>query len=500
MPNTNSANKVTHAVVRMYCMGTGDCFIIKFFAGDNVRFKMMIDCGVWTGGKDRLTPFMEDLKEYVEGEVDLLVITHEHLDHVSVFETCSDVFTNNFTVKKIWMSWSENDSLSKIKRWKTEYGEKKRALALASERLEEALMRPEEREAFINGADGLAIMGARKHFAAALSNFSMLHMQGVAGQYKGMLEGMRIVKKEIANDNIEYMYPGNIIEDLPGLEGVRFYVLGPPEKWDDVETEGGGEGESYTHNKILKGEEAFAVAITGTNAAGGTDGILPFEAFYESASDNNNVRKSYDDPDCAWRTIENEWLFSAGNLALRIGTLTNNLSLVIAIEFEENRRVMLFPGDAEYGSWRTWHNISWEGIEKPEDGVHFTQDLLRRTVFYKIAHHMSHNGTAERLGLNMMEHKDLAAMGSLDYKVIPPAWKGTMPNREMLQELLRKTKGRLMIMNEKGIFYDFHDQEPIAGKIKQARSKMNVGEKAAFEDDFKKDETNGYYIDYKVKA
>ena len=29
--------------------------------------------------------------------------------------------------------------------------------------------------------------------------------------------------------------PGEIVEDLPGLEGVKFYVLGPPEKWVEVE-------------------------------------------------------------------------------------------------------------------------------------------------------------------------------------------------------------------------------------------------------------------------
>ena len=121
------AKKITHAEVRMYRMGTGDCFALKFFAGKgeaNVKYKMMIDCGVWQGSKDRLTPFVEDLKTYFNNEIDLLVVTHEHVDHVLGFQRCSDLFTTDFNVKKIWMGWSEDDSLPKVSRWKTQHGEK----------------------------------------------------------------------------------------------------------------------------------------------------------------------------------------------------------------------------------------------------------------------------------------------------------------------------------------------------------------------------------------
>ncbi|MRG48409.1 hypothetical protein GFS24_25060 [Chitinophaga sp. SYP-B3965] len=497
MAKAVNTKKITHAVVRMYCMGTGDCFIIKFFAGKKECFKMMIDCGVWSGKKEHLTTYIEDLKSYVDNSIDLLVVTHEHADHVSVFETCQELFTKNFKVKQTWMGWSEDDRLSKIKKWKTEHGEKKKALAMAAERLEKTVNEEEEKGVTKPGLNNKQIMGARKHFSLSLKSFSDLHVQGVAGNYKGALEGMRIVKKEIAKDKIEYLYPGNIIEDLPGLEGVKFYVLGPPEKWGEVEEEGGGEGESYTHNKELKGGDAFAAAILSDSAGTDTESILPFEEFYETKI--SSAIDLYKEEENAWRNIDNEWLFSAGSLALRINSLTNNLSLALAIEFEDSKRVMLFPGDAEYGSWCSWHKINWEGTATVEDGKHFTQDLLRRTVFYKVAHHMSHNGTAKRLGLNMMENKDLAAMATLDYGVIAPGWDSTMPNREMLSELLRKTKGKVMIMNDNDLFFDFHGQEPLPAKIEEARKKMSTKEMAAFNKAYNRAPGN-LYVEYTVKA
>lgn len=495
MAKASVNKKITHAVVRMYCMGTGDCFIIKFFAGEEERFKMMIDCGVWSRPASFLEKYIADLKAYVNNEIDLLVVTHEHTDHVSVFEACRELFVNDFTVHKIWMGWSEDDSLPKIKRWKTLHGEKKVALAMAAEKLEQSLS---AQRAHATGTEYKRMLQAKEDFAMSLKSFAELHVIGAAGQYKGNLEGMRIVKKEIASgNNIEYLYPGDIIEDMENLEGIRFYVMGPPEKWSEVETEGGEEGESYTHNKELRGTDAFAASILSAGSSVDLENILPFDKDYETAS--SNTQKSYQDENEAWRKIDDDWLFSAGSLALRINSLTNNLSLVLAIEFEDSKKVMLFPGDAEYGSWKSWHEIKWKGVKPVEKDIHFTEDLLRRTVFYKVAHHMSHNGTAERLGLNMMVHNDLAAMATLNYDSIAPKWKNTMPNREMLQELLDKTKGRVMIMKDSDLFFDFKEKEPLPGRIAAAQKKMNATEKKKYKQDYFR-EKNNLYVEYTVRG
>lgn len=498
MAKASNVGTITHAVIRMYCMGTGDCFVIKLFANKKESFKIMIDCGVWNGTKNHLKPFITNLKLYVNNHVDLLIITHEHLDHVSVFETCKDLFTKDFIVDKIWMGWAEDDSLSKIKKWKTQYGEKKKALAMAAEKIEVAVNKTELENSLKSEVNGINMLRAKKNFSESLKNFADLHLHGVAGNYKGMLEGMRIVKKEIANDNIEYFYPGDIVEDLAGAKGVKFYVLGPPEQWNgEIDAESGEEGESYTHNKILKGIDAFAASVLMRNTNTEGESIVPFDSHFETL--NNTVLEQYKQPEEAWRNIDDDWLYNAGSLALRINSLTNNLSLALAIEFEGSKKVMLFPGDAEYGSWASWHRINWQGVNSEKEGVHFTQDLLRRTVFYKVAHHMSHNGTAQRLGLNMMEHKDLVAMATLNYDSIASNWKNTMPNREMLQELLRKTKGRVMISKDSDLFFDFKGKEPLPKKIKEAQKKMTAKEATDFQRALKRDKNN-LFIEYTVKT
>jgi hypothetical protein len=177
-----------------------------------------------------------------------------------------------------------------------------------------------------------------------------------------------------------------------------------------------------------------------------------------------------------------------------MNSLTNNLSLVLAIEFVETGRVLLFPGDAEIGSWRSWHDIDW--TEKVK-GLK-TKDLLRRVVFYKVAHHLSHNGTAREIGLDLMTDPDLVAMATLDYDVIPNGWKTTMPNRVMLKDLLEKTKGRMMIMKTDGMFYDVDELVPLEEEIDRCRRQMSEHDRSKFESAL--DTSSKRYVGFTVEV
>jgi hypothetical protein len=174
----------------------------------------------------------------------------------------------------------------------------------------------------------------------------------------------------------------------------------------------------------------------------------------------DDVRKKYGDPkfprgpgdpDNDWRKIDFDWLTGAGALALRLNSHINNTSLALAIEANDpEKRVILLPGDAEYGSWESWHAIeAWKG--KGAKGKHLVEDLLNRTVFYKVGHHLSYNGTALEKGVKMMESPRLAAMATLDRNRIAKKWKTTMPNAPLMQELIRRSQGKLFIMDESDI-------------------------------------------------
>ncbi|MBD2701911.1 hypothetical protein IC229_14780 [Spirosoma sp. BT702] len=511
-----SSKKITHADVRMYRMGTGDCFIVKFFTGENKKkdniFTMMIDCGTWQGAKEQLTKFIAHLKEYVAEDrednvptIDLLVVTHEHKDHVYGFDACSDLFVNtvknskNFVVNKIWMGWTENDNpaqpgdvlTEKVKQWKDEYGQRKKALNATAQALKERFGSDEQKIEADSKPNGLVAF--QYNYADAVNQFADLHFSARAGVYTGDLEGMRVVKKEIANNNITYLHPGQIIDNV--VEGLRFYVLGPPTTIEAIKKESGKDGEtfSHSHNNSLTDNDAFATAMLNLVEPQSSGSVLPFDDTY--IKDEKPEAYTRDN----WRSIDHEWLNSAGSLALRMNSATNNLSLALAIEFIDSGRVMLFPGDAEFGSWESWHkDIKWP--IKGKDGIKpLTEDLLNRTVFYKVAHHLSHNGTAKRQGVEMMTHPDLTAMATLDYDIISDGWKNTMPNRDLITDLLRRTKGRLVIMNENELMVGQDSgKKSLHEKILESREQlMNSAEKADFNDALT---TEDLFLQVKVKA
>jgi hypothetical protein len=133
---------------------------------------------------------------------------------------------------------------------------------------------------------------------------------------------------------------------------------------------------------------------------------------------------------------------------LRLNSHINNTSLAIAIESDDSdKNVILLPGDAEYGSWESWYLIS-KWLKKGKDGKCFAEDLISRAIFYKVGHHLSYNGTALEKGILKMENPNLAAMATLDRQRIAVKWKTTMPNKHLMEELIKRCNGKFIIMSE----------------------------------------------------
>lgn len=487
MPRNN--RRIDRVAIRMYRLGTGDCFTVKFMKGRTVSFKLMIDCGCWQGDRAHIEPYVTELKRDVKDKVDALVVTHEHKDHVYGFEKCKDLFAKGqFETKQVWMAWTEEDGSTSVEKWKSDYGQKRMALASAAERLKMAVETPDFADQLGAHRDPEKLLRGRRKFAEVLTSFSDLHSQGFdeAKRYVDGLAGMDIVKNDIEYDFFSYFKPGDVIENEPGLEGVRIYVLGPPLDYDDVKKESGSRGEAYEHNDKLRDADAFAMAFNSQDEAS-IRRSQPFDDFYQSTKMTD--RHIYDNSDEKWRRIDYDWLLSAGSLALRMNSRTNNLSLVLAIEFIDSGKVLLFPGDAEFGSWKSWQLIDWShrfpGLT--------TEKLLNRVVFYKVAHHLSHNGTARSIGLHQMKSPDLTAMATLDYSNISSGWKSTMPNVGLLKDLLEQTMGRLLVMNTNDLLFDREAGDLLKDKIEEYRIQMSTEERADFESNI---EETDLYISY----
>lgn len=510
--------------IRMYCLGTGDCFVLKFSRPNDRPFVMMIDCGSCRGKKEDFqfyidTPAAKDgsaannlyqkesLRTFIGDTIDLLVVTHEHTDHVTGFDKCEPTF-QSFHIRKAWFAWTEEpgdptgDAAALRKKqteMKTALGKaiaevKKRNLALAQElehhpQKEEILV---AQTAFIGGLNSLAGVNLPLEEGVAAAGDNDFALTG------DPLPGMEKIKKLLKDKKvpIEYPSPGTTLV-LEALPGIRFHVLGPPRSRDFIFKDGRQGRDTYKNNIKLEQSALAAKAFDSLGAAELNTDDLPFAEnyvvdaaiqkqvqalppdsrqdfkspeedmmarYYWAGKYKNETLPASDTPksktapaadtlkyeDESWRKIDDEWLMSAGSLALRLNSHINNTSLALAVESADSGKVLLLPGDAEYGSWESWHLIeNWKG--KGRNGKHLVEDLLNRTIFYKVGHHLSYNGTALEKGINMMPTENIIAMATLDLDRISEGWKSTMPNKELLKDLGRRTGGRLYIMNEKSL-------------------------------------------------
>src|SRR5262249_22785415 len=143
----------------------------------------------------------------------------------------------------------------------------------------------------------------------------------------------------------------------------------------------------------------------------------------------------------SWRRIDADWMGAAAEFALQLDSATNNSSLALAFELTKTGKVLLFVADAQVGNWLSWQDLSWKlGDDETATGP----DLLRRTVFYKVGHHGSHNATLKAKGLEMMASDDLVAFIPVDEAMAKTKHWNNMPLAGLLKELETRSHGRVV--------------------------------------------------------
>src|SRR5690349_7020282 len=78
--------------IRMYRVGLGDCFLLSVNDEGTIRH-ILIDCGMFSGSRlnkeakesDLKQAIVKDLVQTTSGKLDVVIVTHEHMDHVSIF-------------------------------------------------------------------------------------------------------------------------------------------------------------------------------------------------------------------------------------------------------------------------------------------------------------------------------------------------------------------------------------------------------------------------------
>lgn len=340
--------------IRMYNTGFGDCFLLRFPGTDRER-KVLIDCGKHTHSTCKppiqkiVSQVLADIRDS-DGtpRIDLVVATHRHLDHVSGFavEGWDDV-----EVGEVWMPWTE-DPDDPVARRICER-QSLRALQLHREMIPRLNLSP-----------------ARRDYLLGYAGNNLTNSTAMRVLHEGFQGAPRRRFLPTAASG-----PGQVQTQL--LPGVEVYVLGPSRNEGVIRDMDPPQGESF-----LRYQSASAGSTEVSHAPFSECWTLdrdqyiawfvgrnlpdPLSDFTEQSA--AHLRKQLENPEM--------------ELAATLEKSVNGTSLVLL--FKLGRAVLLFPGDAQWGTWNE--------ILRDERWRH----LLQSVSFYKVGHHGSHNATPRR--------------------------------------------------------------------------------------------------------
>jgi len=359
-------------LIRVYDVGLGDCIYVRIpgKSGDNNdAFHMLVDCGTWSSGKlleVALKQLASELPTEADGEkkrLDLVVVTHEHKDHISGFDPA---LWERFAVANVWMNCAMNP--------KHPQADKTRKVRKVAEK----------------AMAGLSLLGPAlgPRLAELVSVFEI----GNAGAMRTLRETLLAGGNEPT-----YVHAGQTHRDL-GIElhpDAKIHILAPELDFDRFYL-----GEvAQTNLRGVIGPAAFEAVDE--EAEDGAENETASATPMEPAPEPKNIGPA------AFRALRARMQSNALAFAELDGKLKNNSSVVLLIEWRDKR--LLFVGDAEWhGAFKTKKmNGSWNVMWNER------RELLGKPIeFLKIGHHGSENATPWDMGSgeNTEEAKILEAI------------------------------------------------------------------------------------------
>ncbi len=463
--------------IRMYRQGHGDCFLLTMRKQDGEPFYLLIDCGLWTNSEIKVPveDVIADIVEATDGRLDVLMITHEHMDHVNMFSAKLDnkQLWDDIEVEQLWLGWTANRADAYAKKIRAAHQKAVNRLSASVNRLR-ARKGLGMQELISELDDLLGFEGVVPPTGFAASKDYTPLVQSAAKMNSKTAVAMDYVFGKVANNTQRtYFRPHEKARPMPGVPGARVFALGPPRDMDRLDEEEPKKAFSdrlyeKTAHRGFALDFGFADALEGILGAVGegagfdADLYRPFAREFERAPgagtrDEKAFFKHFApavDKDGNWRQIENDWLFALAWFARKINVHINNSSLVLALELEASGKVLLFAGDAQYGNWITWADKNLVRENGTEVSV---KELLAQTVFYKAGHHGSHNATLKGETESTYPNLDWLGQGASEREfvaVIPSnaLWAEKVkrwehPLKAIRTALVDKAKGRVFQSN-----------------------------------------------------
>ena len=330
-----------NVTIRMYNVGLGDCFLLRFPAEER-EHKVLIDCGVHMSGPGpyKMDQVAERIIDDVRDEdgvprIDVVVVTHRHADHISGFE--SDRW-GEVEVSEVWMPWTEHPTDPEARKIRDKQSKKAKSIRAA-----------------------LAAMGARPELLEIVDNSltNAKAMETIHGGFKRKTKIRYLPPKKRAEQSF--------LTDV--LPGVTVHAMGPsrdPEVIRDMDPPKGGAFE-------------LRMAAAASGAGGGkVHGLFASEFELQGAAVQTQL-EAFKVSTRDLRSLEKVAEEDPFAVAVQLDKAVNGTSLLLL--FEIGRAHLLFPGDAQWGTWQN-------ALGDPE-----FRELLEKTNFLKVGHHGSHNAT-----------------------------------------------------------------------------------------------------------
>lgn len=448
-----SADKLSHVTIRMYRQGLGDAFLLGFHGLQEPRWAL-IDCGVveHKDGASCMQRVAQDIAattrdaEHPQGHLHRVIVSNTRWNHASGFVQAEAIF-QQMAIDEIWLPATENQGNEQSHQRMRAQQKRLEDLRAVTQKLSgDAPPLAQSLQGVLRlfgGCDESAAAAPSKQSETALAALLRLEQTGARIRYLDALTGPQLL--------------------FPDLSAARVYTLGPRAENGPA---GVGRG-SATEQEALDIAGSFLVAAQkalGLKSKGDPqwqellERNLPFpsslQTTFEEVGRGKRRRKFKPDThteffaasyfaDNDWRRIDQDWMYMARGIALALDQDANNAGLALAFELWPSEKVLLFPGDAQLGTWKSWEALGWTVRDGAGERRLSARDLLRRTAVYKVAHHCSQTGTLIAGGLENMG-RDMVALLPVNRQAAR-ALKWDLPYAPLLQQLREKTKGRILI-------------------------------------------------------
>lgn len=342
--------------VRMYNVGFGDCFLLTLPTSDGPR-KVLIDCGKHMLSKTgpKLDRIVRQVLEDIGPRVDVVVATHRHQDHVQGF---ADERWRSVSVGEVWMPWTEDPG---------------------------DVVARDICDRQSSSADRLHCVDPK---------MALVDQEYLLGYAGNSLKNATAMKR--LHEGFQGAPPRRFLPEAPevnahfvtnALPGVEVYALGPSRNPEVIR-----EMEPPANESFLWARERGRGEV---DEPGRQDWAPePFDSRFKlnradyEARTANDAQYHNDPVGKSWKEyFPVDWEDKIGRvfdepvfeLLTRLEAAVNSTSLVLL--FHVGDAWMLFPGDAQWGTWR-------EILKHP-----LYPRLLENLTFYKVGHHGSHNAT-----------------------------------------------------------------------------------------------------------